>query len=144
MVCIAYQQAEQTVFRTGQIQGSAVQIGPASQKVNSGVTALDHLRRHWLGHTGPAQQCPDAGTQLAQFERFGHVVVTAAVQAADDADFFVRRCQENNGDQPILRPDPFADFKPRSVRQSDIQKQQNILAEVGQQRKRLSDRPDNI
>ena len=41
---VAYQQAEQAVFRAGQVQGPAVQVGPASQKVDLGVSTLDYLR----------------------------------------------------------------------------------------------------
>src|SRR5699024_9108750 len=119
--CVAQQQAEKTVFSPCQLQRPAVLKDAAAQELYGDAAAAQGRRSLRFLYPGPAQQGPDTGAQLAQPERLCDIIVPAAVQTADDADFLVGGGQKDDGNQASAFSHPFAEIEARAVRQGYIQ-----------------------
>ena len=144
MACVAQQQAEKTVFSPCQLQRPAVLKGAAAQELYGDAAAAQGRRSLRFLYPGPAQQGPDTGAQLAQPERLCDIIVPAAVQTADDADFLVGGGQKDDGNPAALPAHSFAEVEAGSVRQGDVQEQQVVAADFGKKPGGLPKRPDSL
>ena len=95
--------------------------------VGDGVQREPAVNDQRLGAPGPAtQQCPDAGRQLVQIERFHQVVVRARVQPADAVRDRVPGGEDQNRNRVAAASQVLQHLKAGFFRQPEIEQHQRI------------------
>ena len=101
---------------------------PAARDLARVLVELDVLERQaarlGLGGAGAAQDRADAGDELLEAERLGHVVVAAERQAADLVLGRVARGEEDDRHAAALGAEPLGDLEALHVGQHDVEHDQ--------------------
>src|SRR5438105_8894042 len=118
------QQLEEVELLEGQLDGLAPHRHLVADGVEADVGHLDDLGGGVLLLAGgPAEGGPDAGHQLPEAERLGHVVVGAHLEADDGVDLGVAGRQHDDR-HPRLGPQLPADVDARHAGQHDVEQHQ--------------------